>query len=338
MLRKSHIKGADMSGNMLIGLVIVAIALLFGWLAVRAWRATNKVVKLGGGILSSLLTLVVSLASVFMLIGLVKVYVPRSAPVPDLKVAGTPEQIARGQHIANSFCASCHSTTNELPLTGGLDLGKDFPMPLGTFVSANLTPAGPLKDWSDGEIFRAIRNGIDCDGNVLFAMAGARGRNLSDADIEAVIAYLRSQPAVVNDTPLPLDQYGPLALILVGAGVIPEPEPPTDTAIAMPAKDPTAEFGAYILSYQDCVLCHGADLTGGEPGQLAPVGPSLAVVRGWTMEQFITTLRTGVDPSGHALNNTLMPWQNIGRMDDDELAATYAYITGLPSLVAQQPK
>ena len=56
------------------------------------------------------------------------------------------------------------------------------------------------------------------------------------------------------------------------------------------------------------------------------------------MEQFITTLRTGVDPSGHALNNTLMPWQNIGRMDDDELAATYAYITGLPSLVAQQPK
>ena len=39
----------------------------------------------------------------------------------------------------------------------------------------NLTPAGPLKDWSDGEIFRAIRNGIDRDGQVLFAMSGARG-------------------------------------------------------------------------------------------------------------------------------------------------------------------
>jgi hypothetical protein len=38
------------------------------------------------------------------------------------------------------------------------------------------------------------------------------------------------------------------------------------------------------------------------------------------------------------LNNALRPWQNIGRMDDDELTATYAYITGLPSLVAQQSK
>ena len=32
-----------------------------------------------------------------------------------------------------------------------------------------------------------------------------------------------------------------------------------------------------------------------------------------------------------------MPWQNIGRMDDEELAAVYAYITGLPFTVAEQP-
>ena len=327
-----------MFGNSVILIVIFAVVVALCWLAFRARRATNTVVKWGGTIGSGLFAVVLTLISVLMLVGMVKAYSPRSAPIPAVKIAGTPEQIARGQHLANSFCASCHSTTNELPLTGGLDLGKDFQMPLGTFVSANLTPAGPLKDWSDGEIFRAIRNGIDRDGNVLFAMSGARGRHLSDADIEAVIAYLRSQPAVVNDTPMPLDQYSPLALILVGAGVIPEGEPPITQAIAMPAKSATAEFGAYILSYQDCVLCHGTDLTGGEPGQLAPVGPSLAVVKGWTQEQFIATLRTGVDPSGHALNNQLMPWQNIGRMDDDELAATYAYLTNLPSLVAQQSK
>ena len=178
--------------------------------------------------------------------------------------------------------------TNELPLTGGVDLGKDFPMPLGSFVSVNLTPAGPLKDWSDGEIFRALRNGIDRDGQVLSVMSGARGRHLSDDDVQAVIAYLRSQPAVANETPLPPDQFGPLALILVGAGVIPEGEPPITQAIAMPPKGPTAEFGKYILSYQDCVVCHGADLTGGKPGQLAPVGPNLSAVKGWTREQFIT--------------------------------------------------
>jgi mono/diheme cytochrome c family protein len=99
----------------------------------------------------------------------------------------------------------------------------------------------------------------------------------------------------------------------------------------------TGEFGQYILSYQDCVVCHGTDLTGGKPGQLAPLGPNLSILKGWTEEQFITTLRTGVDPNGHALNNQ-MPWQNIGRMNDEELAAVYAYITSLPALVAQQAK
>jgi mono/diheme cytochrome c family protein len=117
--------------------------------------------------------------------------------------------------------------------------------------------------------------------------------------------------------------------------VIPEGEPPISEAITMPPKGPTAEFGKYILSYQDCVLCHGADLSGGTPGQLAPVGPGLQIVKGWTQQQFIDTLRTGVDPNGHALNNKLMPWQNIGRMDDDELAAVYAYLVSAPLTAAQ---
>lgn len=326
-----------MLGNIVIWLVIVGVVVALGWLAWRAWHARNKAVKWIGGIATSLLTLVVALVGVTMVLGIVKVSTPRSAPVPDLTVAGTPAQLARGEHIANSFCASCHSTANSLPLTGGVDLGKDFPLPLGAYVSANLTPAGPLKNWSDGEIFRAIRNGIDRDGQVLFAMSGARGRHLSDEDIEAVIAYLRSQPTVASETPTPLDQYNALALIMIGAGAIPESEPPTTQAIAMPPKGPTAEFGKYILSYQDCVLCHGQNLTGGEPGQLAPVGPNLSMVKQWTQEQFITTLRTGTDPNGHVLNGKLMPWQNIGRMDDEELAAVHAYLTSLSFTVAQQP-
>ena len=315
-----------MWGNILILLAIIAVVVLLGWLMFRAWHARNKVVKWVGVIASGLFMIILALASVLMLMGMVKVYPLRSAPVSDLNVAGSPEQIERGRHLANSFCASCHSPTNELPLTGGVDLGKDFPMPLGIFVSANLTPAGSLQDWSDGEIFRAIRNGVDRDGRGPFAMSGARGRHLSDDDIKAVIAYLRSQPAVANETQNPLDQYNPLALMLVGGGVIPGPEPLTTEAIAMPPKGPTAEFGKYILSYQDCVLCHGADLSGGKPGQLAPIGPSLKALKGWTPEQFITTMRTGVTPDGHVLNRQ-MPWQNIGRMDDEELSALYAHIT-----------
>jgi hypothetical protein len=54
------------------------------------------------------------------------------------------------------------------------------------------------------------------------------------------------------------------------------------------------------------------------------------VVQGWTVEQFVTTLRTGVDPSGHALDNTQMPWETIGLLDDEELGALYAYLKALP--------
>jgi mono/diheme cytochrome c family protein len=245
-------------------------------------------------------------------------------------VAGTPEQIERGKHIANAFCTSCHSVSKELPLAGGVDLGEDFPIPLGSFVSSNLTPAGPLKDWSDGEIFRAIRNGVDRDSRGLFVMSNFRGRNLSDEDIQALVAYLRSQPAVTTEIVDPPDQPVLLGFIMLGAGMLPAGQPPMTDVITAPSKGPNVEYGEYILSYQDCRDCHGENLLGGQEGQLAPFGPNLKLVKGWTQEQFIATLRTGVDPSDHALDPAKMPWKSIGRMDDEELTAIYLYLSNLP--------
>jgi hypothetical protein len=54
-----------------------------------------------------------------------------------------------------------------------------------------------------------------------------------------------------------------------------------------------------------------------------------SLVREWTLAQFIATMRTGIDPSGVELSKQ-MPWRPIGRMDDDELAAIYEYLTHLP--------
>jgi mono/diheme cytochrome c family protein len=315
--------------NIALGLILVVLTILLAWLALRTWRARNALVKWGGGVLSSLLTLVAGVVTVVALIGLYKGYAPRNAPVPDLRVAGTPEQIQRGEYLANSFCTSCHSGNGELPLTGGLDLGEDLPLPLGKFVSVNLTPAGPLKDWSDGEIFRALRNGIDKDGRWLTIMSNVRVRRMADEDILALIAFLRSQPAVVNETPHPPDQATFMGVLMLGAGMLPEGQPPISGVISTPAKGPTVEYGEYIVSYQDCRDCHGEDLRGGVQGQLAPIGPPLAMVKSWTAEQFITTLRTGVDPSGHQVIDT-MPWKQIGRLDDVDLTAMYQYLISLP--------
>lgn len=202
-------------------------------------------------------------------------------------------------------------------------------------VTELTAPATTLAQAIEGEIFRAIRNGIDAEGRWLFIMASVKGRSLSDEDIEALIAYLRNTPAMTHNTPNPPDQVSPLGLVMLGAGMLPDPPPVIEGIITAPPKGPTAEYGEYIFSYQDCTLCHGEDLRDGAGGQLSPMGPSLHLVKGWTEAEFITTLRTGVDPSGHQLNGTLMPWPAIGRMDDDELQAMYHYLQNLPAIEAR---
>jgi mono/diheme cytochrome c family protein len=261
-----------------------------------------------------------------MIVGLVKLHA-RSAPAPDLRVVGTPEQIQRGQAISNGFCSGCHSKTGTL--TGGLDIGDDFPVPIGSFVSSNLTPAGQLSHWSDGDIFRAIRSGMDRDGGWLIIMSYTNSGKLSDDDTLAVVAYIRSLPAAGKQTENPPDHLNLLGIMMLGAGMLPRGKPVSTGVITAPPKGSTLQYGEYILSYQDCRACHGDKLTGGVPGQLGPLGPDLNLVKGWKFEDFIATMRSGVDPNGHELGKQ-MPWRPVGRMGDDELRAVYEYLTHLP--------
>jgi len=316
-------------GNVLGWLVFVAFAVLFGWLPRQAWRVKNALLKWGGVALSGLLTLVLVLLTFVLGRGLYILYMPRNYPVAEITVARTPEQIARGEHLSLSLCAGCHSSNGELPLNGGFDVGKDSPVPIGELIAFNLTPGGPLKDWSDGEIFRVIRQGVDRDGRRLITMSNLPVRHLSDDDILAVIAYLRSQPTMSNP-PKQGDYPNLLLAVFVGANLVPPAPGPIMGAVVAPLKGPTAEFGKYVLSYNDCDYCHGPDYTGGTPGGLQPVGPTLRLIKGWTRDQFITTLRTGVDPSVHELDSTRMFWKTYRNLEDDELAAIYEYLHGLP--------
>jgi mono/diheme cytochrome c family protein len=147
----------------------------------------------------------------------------RSAPVPRLRVARTPGRLQRGQVIVNTYCNACHSTTDTL--TGGFDMGNEFPIHAGSFVASNLTPAGELRHWSDGQIFRAIRDAIDADGRWLIVMSYMNARMLSDEDIESVIAYVRSVPAAGAATEDPPDDFNLLGLIMLGAGKFPAANP-----------------------------------------------------------------------------------------------------------------
>jgi len=304
-----------------------SLSVLLAWCSVRAWRSKNPLFKWAGACLAALSAVVVFVPAVLMGAGLVK-RSTRTAAIPNLTVARTPVQIARGRAIADSFCGSCHSRTGTL--TGGEDIGKHFPIPVGSFVSSNLTPVGSLARWSDGEIFRAVRNGVDANGRWLFVMSITNAGKLSDEDIRSVIAYIRDQPAAGERTPEPPDHINPLGLMMLGAGMLPQGKPVLTGVIKAPAKSATAQYGEYILSYQDCRECHGADLKGGVQGQLAPVGPGLDLVKAWSLDQFVSAMRTGTDPVGHQIGEQ-MPWQAVGKMDDEELAAVYQYLIHLPA-------
>lgn len=69
-----------------------------------------------------------------------------------------------------------------------------------TAISANITPASRVSTWSDDELKRAIREGIRPDGSLIGPpMPFEMYRGLSDTDVDAIVAFLRTIPAVEAD-------------------------------------------------------------------------------------------------------------------------------------------
>jgi mono/diheme cytochrome c family protein len=320
-----------MIANIISMLVLIALVVLFAWLVKRAWGSKHWFVKWPGVVLSGLLTLILAAATGVAGIGFYKLNAPQSNPVPNIKVAGTPEQIARGQKLA-AICVGCHASAGKPPLDGSPGNFVEGGPPVGTLYAPNLTPGGETQGWSDGELIRAIREGVHQDGHPLIIMPTDAFNNLSDADVQALVAYLRSQPAVKRD--LPARDLNLLAALFVGAGLFPTSvKPPITQPVAAPPAGATADYGKYLVAIGGCRDCHGADLAGGQAagGLGPPVGPNLTlVVPKWSEADFIQTIRTGVAPGGHALSDD-MPWKDVSNFStDDDLGAIYAYLHNLP--------
>jgi mono/diheme cytochrome c family protein len=307
---------------------LLAVAVITTWLAMRARRANNRVVKWVGLVLSSLLALAFTLLIGVALVGFYKINFPPHRPtVTEIRVAGTPEQVARGARFG-AVCAACHSPDGKLPLVGQNFFEKG--PPFGTMYATNLTPAGEIKDWSDGEIIRAIREGVHKSGRALIIMPSEVFHNLSDVDVQAIVAYLRSQPAAGPGTPP--TKLNVLAAVLIGAGIAnTSAQPPITQPVVAPAEGASADYGRYLISVLGCRQCHGEKLAGRKPGGPGPPpGPNLTVILPkWGVEDFIHTLRTGVDPNNHTLAGG-MPWKEISAFaSDEDLKAMYTYLHGL---------
>jgi mono/diheme cytochrome c family protein len=311
---------------------LLLLAALGTWLVLKARRAQNRLVKWAGIVVSGLVALAAIVALGVTLVGFYRINYPANRrPASDIKVAGTPEQIARGARFGG-FCAGCHSPKGKPPLVGA-NFAEGGP-PMGTFWAANLTAAGEIATWSDGEVIRALREGIHKSGRALVIMPSEVFRHLSDADAEAVVAYLRAQPAVEPNTPP--TRLGVLVAFLIGAGIAPtSAQSPITEPIVAPPEAATPEHGRYLTSVLGCEVCHGEDLKGGTAGGMGPPqGPNIRVILAkWTAGEFSNTIRTGVDPWKHTITEE-MPWREISAFaTDTDLEAIYAYVRGLTDSV-----
>jgi mono/diheme cytochrome c family protein len=306
--------------------VAIVLALVLGWATRRAWRLRNVPLRILTGVVSGLLTLVLTIVSIVGLAGVYRLYAPHGGPPAAITASATPDRLAVAARRSGG-CAGCHSSTGALPMDGG---SMNFLEGLGTLVAPNLTPGGSLKDWSDGEIARAIREGVDRNGHPLLIMPSDAFHYLSDDDVNTLVAFLRTQPAVNHATPS-RDLSLP-AMLLIGAGLFPTAEQPHITApqIAPPANTPA--YGQYLVDTTGCAVCHGPDLRGRTPGGFGPpAGPNLrAIVPTWQEDAFVKFFRTGQDPNGRNVDNNAMPWKDIGQAyTDDELRAIYSYLHSL---------
>lgn len=242
-----------------------------------------------------------------------------------------PEAVARGKHIATTRgCADCH----------GADFGGKtvFENPaMGRVDAPNLTrgQGGLGADYRDEDFVRAIRHGVARDGRGFFMMPSTEYSIFSDADLGALIAYLRTLPAV--DRARGPVNLGPIARMLTAAGTIKLAAQEIDHGSVKPAvvtPAVSADYGHYVAN--GCIGCHGPNLSGGKIAVGPPEWPPAANltphaegrVAKWSETDFIQTMRTGKRPDGTELDPA-MP-RAFGGLDDTELRAIWAYLKTLP--------
>jgi mono/diheme cytochrome c family protein len=279
---------------------------------------------------------------------------PAQRPPSDEKVAATSERLARGRYLVEnvSDCLGCHSDHEfdkfAIPIKpgsegqGGLVFDKTLGGVPGVVVARNLTADAETGKgrWTDGELLRAIREGVDRDGAALFPMMPYEYfRSMSDEDARAVVAYLRTLKPVRHEIPARRLDFPVNLLVKL------RPRP-VEGPVATPddAKDHLA-YGEYLVKIAGCRVCHTAQDRGqevGEPyaGGWSFKGPWGTVVSSnitphpgtylglASKEEFIGRFKSFAGPPQPAPKgrNTVMPWNAYAGMTERDLGAIYDYL------------
>jgi len=290
------------------------------------------------------------------------------APSTDT-IEATPERLARGRYLGEHVmgCLHCHSEPDatrfgmppaEVAGNGGVILGHELGLP-GTIQAPNITsdPEAGIGTWTDGEILRALREGVRRDGRALFPMMPYTSyRNLSDEDARSVVVWLRTLAPSKRKT-VPVDIDFPVNIFIRFA-----PQPVTEPVSAPPSSDSLA-YGEYLVTMAGCKGCHtemddkggyikGREYAGGrvftlgmKDGKIDGSGPRSVSAnitphatgyfgRASKAEWIARTKAYGAlvenPPPVTPGTNTMMPWLQFSGLTEEDLGAIYDYMKTVP--------
>lgn len=212
---------------------------------------------------------------------------------------------------------------------------------IGTLPSSNLTRAtgSETEGYTDEDFVKAIRHGLNKKGNPLMVMPSESIGEMSDQDLGALIAYLKTLKPI--DRKFGKRKFTFMTKVMAGAGIFGNLFPyeiidhNSRKHILAPPISSSLDYGEYLVRIYGCKSCHFANLGGGKsPDPASPPVPDISSSgnsASWTKDQFLAFFKTGVTPDRRMLNPTFMPWEGLGALPDEEIEAVYNYIHSLPA-------
>jgi mono/diheme cytochrome c family protein len=196
-------------------------------------------------------------------------YIRPTRPEP---VTATAELLARGNYLVNSVssCGACHT-----PRVGGSWLGGErtdaFLAGGSVFddrdegfrvVAPNISQDKEtgIGAWTDDEIVRGIRDGVSHDGRLMSPpMPFTAWQKMADDDARAIVAYLRTTPAVKNKITRDNNKLPFLFKVATSFGAV-HHEPAQ--GVKAPDRADKKAYGAYLSKVGICWECHSLGKTG----------------------------------------------------------------------------
>jgi cytochrome c553 len=253
-------------------------------------------------------------------------------PLDGIARSSDPAVFARGKHLVASLAACGLKDCHGPDLGGGRVTAAG---PIGSMQAPNITQILPA--YSDGELARLIRHGVKKDQRTVRFMSMNEVNWMTDADLVAVISYVRSVPKV--DRPSGSVNIGWFGKVMDRLDNV-----PIDVARRIrhdhieigPTPSPTPEYGKWIARV--CTGCHGDHLSGGKIPGTPPdfpiplnLTPDATGLKGWTLADFKQRMAAGTRKDGRKLAD-FMPTEALNAMDDVERQALFSYLQSVPPL------